>query len=373
MNRMIFNICYLFCCLGLCIPVSAGTIYVDLDATGGNTGRNWTDAYTSLSTAIEKTSPGDEIWVAEGRYAPIVLKNGVKVYGGFAGTETSASASDPDTHKTYISGGGKSRAVQTTGSDSSTMLRGFYVTDGFIDVPETGGGVYLENSSAIFVRCVFTGNKATVMGGAVAIWGGSPTFVNCRFYDNDGGWAAGAVFNRRSATPTFANCLFYENKAWEAGAIAMVTGAPTFVNCTLSDNQATIGKGGALFDTRGEAVLRNCILWNNVAGVTGTHEIFNLPGAGGTTAVAYSDIKGGWSGDGNIASDPLFVDVSKNDYHLQSGSPCTSAGQRSLLPPDIGDIDWDGDTAEALPADLGLSAPQEDETVGIGAYWAVGP
>ncbi len=34
--------------------------------------------------------------------------------------------------------------------------------------------------------------------------------------------------------------------------------------------------------------------------------------------ITYSDIQGGWPGEGNIDADPLFADADSNDYHLKS-------------------------------------------------------
>ena len=366
--RLISHICRLVCCLAFCTTAGASIIYVDIDATGNNDGTSWVNAYASLSSAISSASAGDEVWVAEGAYGPIRLKDGVVVRGGFAGTESSASASDPDAHRTYISGGGTSRAVVSMNNDSSAMLRGFYITEGFVDIPDTGGGLYLENSNAMFIRCIFTRNRSVPLGGAAAIWGGSPTFVNCQFYDNDGGWAAGAVFNRRSASPTFVNCLFAKNRAEEAGAVSVLTGAATFINCTIADNKATIGKAGALFDSPGEAVFRNCILWNNASPVEGTSQIYDDPRAGGSTTVANSNVQGGWAGTGNLDSDPLFIDAANGEYRLQAASPCRDAGDGALLPADVGDIDRDGNTAGTLPKDLGLNPRVYGPSVDMGAY-----
>ncbi|UCC29402.1 MAG: right-handed parallel beta-helix repeat-containing protein, partial [Phycisphaerales bacterium] len=259
-------------------------------------------------------------------------------------------------------------AVESLGNESLTVLRGFHITKGFVDFPDSGGGLYVEDSDATFVQCVFAGNRSAVMGGAVAIWGGSPSFVNCRFYGNDGGWAAGAIYIRKSATPTFVNCLLYSNQAWEGGAVAITTGAATFVNCTLSENAATAGKGGAFLDSRGEAALRNCIIWGNTANTNGTDEIFNLPAAQGSTAVTHSNVKGGWPGEGNLYSDPLFVDPATGDYRIRQTSPCKDKGQNASLPTDVADTSLDGNTTETLPKDLGLNARIHGDSVDMGAY-----
>ncbi len=54
----------------------------------------------------------DEVWVGDGNCGRIALKSCVKVYGGFADTERSASGDDSDAQGTYISGGGVSRPVE---------------------------------------------------------------------------------------------------------------------------------------------------------------------------------------------------------------------------------------------------------------------
>ncbi|MGB2986887.1 MAG: right-handed parallel beta-helix repeat-containing protein [Phycisphaerae bacterium] len=373
-----YSVC-LVCVLAFSVSAGGGTVYVDADSTcRSNCGGSWAAAYPDLKDGINAAfqSGGGEVWVAEGTYrGTISLKNGVKVYGGFAGTESSASAGDPDVHKTYIDGGSLSRAVKSVNNDSSTVLRGFIIKNGAVHGwIEAGGGLYLERSSAQIVRCVFTENSAEFAGGAVAnYFGGSPTFVNCRFYYNGTGenkstpLGGGAVFNHDGA-PVFVNCLFHGNKASEGGALLTLSGAVELINCTLTGNEATRIKGGALFDRRGNIVVRNCILWNNNAKKPQTDEIFNDSSLGKTTDITHSDVAGGWPGVANINSDPLFVDVSKNDYRIQDASPCRDAGQNAALPADVADISLDGNTTEVLPYDLALNPRVDGDSVDMGAY-----
>ena len=78
-------------------------LYVDVNAIGANTGLSWSDAFASLQTALDYAISGNQIWVAKGIYKPSYdhelgggslyyhfrMIEGVEIYGGFTGTETS--------------------------------------------------------------------------------------------------------------------------------------------------------------------------------------------------------------------------------------------------------------------------------------------
>ncbi|MEL6822195.1 MAG: T9SS type A sorting domain-containing protein, partial [Calditrichota bacterium] len=69
----------------------------------------------------------------------------------------------------------------------------------------------------------------------------------------------------------------------------------------------------------------------------------------------WSNIKGGWTGEGNINANPLFADSMTGDYHLTSGSPCIDAGIALFV--------WHGDTLFNIPGDK-IVGPNPD----IGAF-----
>jgi len=103
--------------------------------------------------------------------------------------------------------------------------------------------------------------------------------------------------------------------------------APTILNCTLANNTAS-GNGGGIYCRDYSAPnLKNCILWGNTP-----LQIF----VGGTSVptVVYSDIQGGWSGTGNLDSNPLFVAGPLGSFYLSqiaagqsANSPCLNGGQ----------------------------------------------
>jgi len=97
--------------------------------------------------------------------------------------------------------------------------------------------------------------------------------------------------------------------------------------------------------------------------------------------VAYSDVKGGWTGTGNLNADPKFVDPGQfsiegewinGDYRLKSDSPCINKGSTALLPSDVLDLDGDGNAGETLPVDLEGDTRVQSTQVDMGAYEQAG-
>jgi hypothetical protein len=375
----------LFGALGLGAAAEADVLFVKPTSTGAGDCGSWADACT-LPDALNTAVAGDEVWVMAGTYGPFKLKNDVQIIGGFAGTETTASQSNPATNVTIVDGGGTKRCINSANHSAATLLRGFNIRNGNdMDDPLShvffdGGGLSLSDSSAMIVQCTFE-NNTSFLGGAVGILGGSsPQFVNCIFRHNgatvreDPPYEGGAVF-LGGGTATFTNCLFHDNKANRGGAFATIDGPALFINCTFANNQATWRRGGAVSDPSESLYLRNCVLWGNtrLEGDPPTPVLDQIHGPGDGPEVAYCDVQGGWSGRGRggnvvIDADPLFKDVAGGKFNLQFGSPCQDTGSSALLPLDVADLDWDGNTIEALPFDLALRPRTLGIAVDMGAY-----
>ena len=79
----------------------AATWHVSPNGNDLSDGRSWVTALATIEEGLSRASAGDALWLAEGYYVPrivadgtppqasITLKQGVSIYGGFAGTETS--------------------------------------------------------------------------------------------------------------------------------------------------------------------------------------------------------------------------------------------------------------------------------------------
>ncbi len=72
----------------------------------------------------------------------------------------------------------------------------------------------------------------------------------------------------------------------------------------------------------GQAKVVNTILWHN------ERNIWLDPDANppAELTVTYSDVEGGWKGDGNLDLDPMFRSPTAEDFHLQDASPLIDAG-----------------------------------------------
>ncbi len=95
----------------------------------------------------------------------------------------------------------------------------------------------------------------------------------------------------------------------------------TLINNTVVQNESPHGGGIFVRGNYFNPVVINSILWNNIGGDQISSIAENL-------VVVYSDIQGGWTGDGNIDLDPLFADTI--GYQLSDNSPCISAATDSI-------------------------------------------
>jgi predicted outer membrane repeat protein len=155
------------------------------------------------------------------------------------------------------------------------------------------------------------------------------------------------------------NCTFIGNRAtFKGGGMSSSGVSATVINCTFSQNTADFG-GGGIFSWQINPTVINCILWND-----SPDEILNRSG---TAFVSFSDVQGGYPGEGNIDADPLFVDPQNGDLHLSPGSPCIDAGDNTAVPKGI-DTDLDGNPRfvdDPATKDTGNGDPP---IVDMGAY-----
>jgi autotransporter-associated beta strand protein len=182
-------------------------LYVDQNVInrgpGCEIGQCWSSAFTNLQDALVIAGDGTEIWVAQGVYYPDVsggdpeatftLNSGVKLYGGFNGTESVLNQRDPSTYLTIISGDlddddtNKINGVTThyndlvginsyhlftsTNSDDTTLIDGITLTAGWAadsnNNNNRGSAIYCSNSTLRMNNIIVQGNRSN---SRAAIW-----------------------------------------------------------------------------------------------------------------------------------------------------------------------------------------------------------
>ncbi len=223
-----------------------------------------------------------------------------------------------------------------------------------------GGGIFCDSASPTIRNCTITGNAASAAGGGIYCGNySSPLIQNCTIADNTttGWWVSdgGGIYCSGNSCPFIENCLIAGNIALGGGngGIFCDFSSPFIANCTVTGNfDSYYGGNGIYCYSNSSPTVVNSILWDNNVEI-------ELDSS--TVSVAYSDVEGGYSGAGNIDSDPLFVDAETGDYHLSSGSPCIDCADGSLAP--LTDKDGnsrcdfpavsDGPEAGTPPADIG--------------------
>jgi hypothetical protein len=234
-------------------------IYVDHDATGANNGDSWSNAYTDLQDALDDATGGEEIWVAEGVYTPtagitrtatFTLVNGVTLYGGFAGTETTRDQRDWEAHVTVLSG--DLDGNDTTGANgvitNTTNITGSNAYHVVI-----GGGV---TETAVLDGFTVTGGQANggaqnMRGSGMYNAGGSPTLTNVTFSGNEAGNGygdGGGMYNQDNSNPTLTNVTFSDNTAGSGGGMYNDSSSPVLTSVTFSNNTGN-GGGGGMYNT----------------------------------------------------------------------------------------------------------------------------
>jgi len=227
--------------------------------------------YLTIQEAINISVDGDTIEVHPGTYIENINFNGHSIIltSLFLPSGDSSAIS-----ATIIDGNFLGSAVTfENGEDSTAMISGFTIQHG---LAASGGGIYCSNSN-----------------------------------------------------PTISNNIIVMNSAFEGGGVSCNGANPTITNNTITGNSADSLGGGIFCGNGSNPVITNTIMWNDSAGAGS--EIFtdgtSLPN------ITYSNVQGGWSGNGNINCQPFFCSPDTGNYYLADNSCCIGTGEGGV---DIG-------------------------------------
>ena len=358
----------LFTVLGL---VNGQTIvYVSSDGAGN--GSSWASPTADLQAAINAAEAETQIWIKAGTYytpgdSTFVLKEGVSLFGGFAGTETNPIQRTDyrmgGTNETILSAdvdmNGVNDAFNATrvmyGEDitAATTLSGITLRDGYADDSGAdGGGLRLNGGNMNIEDCTIAFNYCNDNGAGLYLYNAATvTLTDCYFTANFADDKAGAGYSATGCDATFINCVFENNSAdTDAGAFRIYYSAPSFINCTFTRNTLGAGDGSAV-DVNNAAsnpTFINCVFWGNLEAAVLDEDI--TLSTGGLATITNCAFEGTFTATGATATgtvdisstDPLFANTSGTagyagynaaaDWSIQTGSPLINAGTASGAP-----------------------------------------
>jgi parallel beta-helix repeat protein len=245
---------------------------------------------------------------------------------------------------------GQPVAAFVEGSDGS-VLDGFTVRNG---EAEHGGGVLIDGTEVIMRNCTVVSNTAQYGGGGVGLVDAYATFAANVISSNAVRGGSGGGILADSTVVTVTNNVIALNEglsmAWDGDGVCVCgdDSDARIINNTVVSNSA---EGIQVFDA-GTVLVRNNIIYGNDGGIHNRHS------GPAVTSDHNAFWNNGWDylnvtpGTGDISEDPLFVDATSGDYHLQADSPCINAGTATGAPltdiegalrdaqPDMGAYEW---------------------------------
>ncbi|OGV73566.1 MAG: hypothetical protein A3K18_17770 [Lentisphaerae bacterium RIFOXYA12_64_32] len=308
-------------------------------ATGNdaNTGLDDAAPKRTIQAAIAAAQTHDLVVVAPGTYHERLDFLGKTI------AVTGTDPTDPDTVAATVIDADATGTVVTfaNGESKDSRLTGFTITNA------STGGISITGASPTLSHCRIVGNQ----GRGITITDAPTLTIDACVIDQNAmtGGRGGGLFASASSV-VLTNCQVSRNQASVSGGGLYINGTGVLTNCTLVANTAAGEGGGLWLSPGGGSKVTNCIAWSNSA------SLYPQIGAAPTTPVTYSCVQGGYTGTGNISSDPLFVAAATGDYHLLAGSPCIDTGTAPGAP--ATDID---DEPRPYPLETGAIDMGADE------------
>ena len=295
--------------------------------------------YPTIQQGIDACSDGDTVLVQPGTYVENINFNGHNIVLGsmFLTTGDNSYIST-----TVIDGNGSGSVVTfENGEDNAVVITGFTIQNGF---SMEGGGIYCLSSDPTIRYNIISGNSSESDGGGIYCDDSDPViFRNTISGNSNYEGTGGGIYCRNNSSPNiYGNTVTGNSTTTYGGGIFCSESSPGMTNNTISMNSAGVSGGGIYCELVSNPVITNTIFWADSASYESEIDFDDSS----SPYFTYCDIQGGWGGEGNIDTDPLFRDPENGDFHLMAdscgdvyNSPCIDTGDPAIFDSMLG-CDW---------------------------------
>ena len=350
-NKLLFSILFFICTNGF----AQTTLYVDSAAIGNNNGSNWSNAFTSLTKALDsawRNTGIDSILVAKGNYTPMYfpyqmisggtgdtmtslsdnrqrvfhIRQGLELYGGYNATTGSRNISFNQTvlNGAHVGGVVNDSAYHVVLADSSlhwqnildsTVIDGFKIMNG---VANSSGNTTVNNNviwnyhgAGLYVtlQSGFNLSNCTISYNS-GIQYASGAYINCAygkvFFDNNI-----VNFNTGPSEAIGIDCHYDEKNS-------------VIINSDISNNNNGGGLRIGCFNS--PLIVRNNTFRNNT-GIAGVFGGLKIQGSGpNNIIVTNNEISSNIGGIEISASNNSVLTIENNTIKNNNGLGWTNAG-----------------------------------------------
>jgi len=329
--------------------------------------------YATIQDAIDASEDRDTIIVAPGTYVENINFNGKNIV---VGSYYLTYGVDYFIAQTVISGDSNGSVVTfESGEDSTAVLIGFTFQD-IINESEDGpqtiitinesspmivnnrfnnfylfqdvesAVIYCENSNSLIMNNIFTDGSignGYVLAGYILSKYSSLTISNNRIENGYVGFAepSGYIVSIASENIIESNIIINTSMGYctVCATISILDGSDCIIRNNLISQAYGDGYGAVVasesqYVSNNNTFVSNSLGYANLAsdGVVSNDIIYGTSNPvyideNSNIQVSYSDIEGGWEGEGNIDTIPLFCNPDSGDFTLAENSPCVGTGQ----------------------------------------------
>jgi hypothetical protein len=307
----------------------------------------------TIQAGLDASLANDTVLVYDGTYTENIVMPGHDV------VLASRYIITGDTNRirfTIIDGDSSGPVISVnSGETVSCVIAGFTIRNGFTNDPDFGGGIYCNGAGPTISHNNIEQNTG-YLGGGIHVSNGTPIIEHNLIRDNHSyfdsgsftGWALGGGIYCLNAAATIDRNIIIANRGSAGGGVyclhsnVVLTGsiiarctsvvagaglfadssAPQIDHTTIKDNvqYVFLESEGGLYFRESNGMVSNSVVCCNVGTQVGAEGTL-LP------TIRYSDIVGGYAGEGNVDVDPMMCDPAELDFYLHIDSPVRYAGE----------------------------------------------